>query len=146
MGGGGGSTSTTQYQSPRKGVTRRRYGELSTNGFTSQAEYDAYKKGNYNAFGMKRDSAYGTVSLANGTDAEAAAKDWENYMLERQEIATYNAKEQRHKKSPEELSSGVTPDLTIGGDKSKKKDYPTVTQSYDMSPSTASTNQPLGIY
>ena len=146
-GGGGGSVTVSEYQAPRVGVARRKYGELS-NGFQSQAEYEAYKKGNYSAYGMSKNSNYGTVTLKNGVDAASAAKDWENYMAERSEIATYNAKEARRKKSPDELTSSKTVDLSIKSQDEQNKDneVPTITQSYDTSPSTASTSQPLGIY
>lgn len=149
--GGGGSTTSIMYQNPRTGVDRRQYGEKS-DGFQSQEEYDAFQqfkknpKGS-NPYGFKYDSRYGTYTLKNGVDAEAAVTDWQNYENERIETATYNAKEDRRKKAPDELGSSKTLDLSIAGvsDKDKKKN-PTITQTYDTSPSTASTSQPLGIY
>ena len=172
MGGGGGST-TTQYQKPRTGVDPRQYGELS-NGFRSRDEYEEFLAYRDKVEAAKNepkyiegmngelelnpasiiptsdkftyDEHYDTYTLANGVDVEASIKDWNNYENERIEIATYNAKEDRRKKAPDELQNSQTVDLSIKQDKTKDKKVPTVTQSYDTSPSTASTNQPLGIY
>jgi hypothetical protein len=128
-----------------------------SDGITSyRTEYD--EAGFNNALadkGLKYDKNYKRYSLIDsGVDLDAAKEDWSNYTMEREDIATYSAKEARRKQAPTDLtgtSGNVESDLTIkdsksvGGDngegtKTRKK------KAIDTSASTASTNQSLGIY
>lgn len=101
MGGGGSSSNKNIYQKDRKGVATRSYGVLSSNGIQSQEEYDAILKGQ----GVATAARYGTKSLAStGVDYDAAINDWNNYQLERQEIAEYDAKQTRAQEAPDDLT------------------------------------------
>jgi hypothetical protein len=157
MGGGGTSSHTNQYEKERIGVNKRKYGELADNGFQSNDEFKAataaVQSGSTDAtqlkaVGLSYDSTFGRYTLANGTDFEAAQTDWGNYTAERQEVAKYSASEERRKAAPTDLtgtSGNVDYDLAIKTD-DEEKDKTTTTSTVDTSPSTASTNQPLGIY
>lgn len=179
-GGGGGTTYKPVYEPERVSVAKRNYGELSSNGFQSQEDFDAKQKfiQNYKhiprnevgepgivgfaerlahfrrneeemkAIGLKYNEDFDRWTLANGVDYQSAVDDWGNYTSEREEIAQYEAKEERRKSAPKDLagtSGKVDYSLAIkqndkqsSTDKKKKK--------IDKSPSTASTNQSLGIY
>ena len=177
MGGGGGG-STANYEKERQGVDRRTYGQLSKTGFQSRDAYeralagtklkqsaftktttdeygsqstvedtDAYHKALADS-GLQYDSTYNRWSLASGVDFDAAKTDWENYSLERKDIATYDAQEARRKAAPDSLtgtSGKVDYSLAIQED-DKDKDKTTTTIAGDTSESTASTSQSLGIY
>ena len=100
-----------------------------------------------NEYDFTYNTDYNTGTLGNGVDAEAAIEDWLNYRAEREEIATYNAKEDKRKRAPDELSASRTMDLSIATKDGKKPHKEnTITQPYAEYPSTESTNQPLGIY
>jgi len=142
--GGGGQSQQTNYQSDRVGVHKRQYAQLSDNGFQSQAEYDAAVNSHK---GLVYDPTYGTYTLKNGVDFNAAVEDWNNYLAEKQEQDAYNAKEERRKEAPKNLTgtTGAASSLTIGSGSTKTT--PTKkTKLSSSSPSIASTSQPLGIY
>ena len=177
MGGGGGGN-TTEYEKERIGVDTRAYGKLSKTGIQSQEQYDAYKQLVSGASvdstisdlpiisqavgtlketaakdaGLAYDTTYDRYSLANGVDLDAALSDWENYRLEREEMATYEAKEARRKDAPESLtgtSGKVDYSLAItDSDDAKKEDTlsTSVSSTVDTSPTVSSTSQTLGIY
>jgi hypothetical protein len=112
-------------------------------------DVDAYNNYRKSTGNLKYDSTYKRWSLDNGVDLDAALADWENYELERKEIQKYEAKEERHKAAPSSLtgtSGKVDYSLAATKDSDKKKSKKASALTIDESPSTASTNQSLGIY
>jgi hypothetical protein len=98
--------------------------------------------------GLTYNKTYGRYSLTSGVDLDAAKTDWQNYTIEREDIATNSAKEARRIAAPEDLtgtSGKVDYSLGIKDDKEDDK-LSTPTTTYDESASTASTSQALGIY
>ena len=110
------------------------------------AAYGKYTKG---LGGATYDAKWNRWKTSTGVDMEAALNDWSNYAGERTEIAEYGAKETRRKEAPDELtgtSGNVDYSLAITKDDDKKESSVRAIESFDTSPSTASTNQSLGIY
>lgn len=102
MGGGGSSGSNTNvYEKDRVAVARRNYGELASNGFQTQEQYDAAVA---SKTGLNYDKNYNRYSLASGVDYDSAVTDWNNYRMERAEIDEYGAAEERRKEAPDNLT------------------------------------------
>lgn len=146
-GGGGGGSHTTEYQKPRVGVHRRQYAQLSDNGFQSQEEYDAAVNHHQ---GLIYNEKYGTYTLKNGVDFDAAVEDWNNYQDELAEQKEYQAKEDRRLQEPDDFSGtrgGTTQDLTINKNSQVSGvTTPRKKKTVASGPSLDSTQQPLGIY
>jgi len=165
MGGGSGSH-TTEYEPERVGPARRKYGERPTT-FKGQDDYEwAVNQVNKGAYigtkskyrsketdtlsSINYDPTYQRYTLDDGTDLKAAITDWENYINERSEIAVYEASEARRKEAPESLtgtSGNVDYSLSINQEEDDENRTSTISSTtVDISPTTASTNQSLGIY
>lgn len=146
MGGGGAGSHNTEYQNPRVGVHRRQYAQLSDNGFQSQAEYDAAVNKHQ---GLNYDSKFGTYTLKNGVDFDAAVGDWNNYQNELAEQKAYQAKEDRRLQEPTDFAGtrgGTTQDLAINKNSQVSGITKVRKSKTNSGPSLDSTQQPLGIY
>jgi len=109
----------------------------------------AYKEYTQSLQGAKYDPMWRRWTLGSGVDMEAAFKDWDNYLMEQQEIKEYEAKEERRKSAPDDLTgtSGKV-DYTLADKTKAKKDESSVgsLSIVDESKSVASSSQELGIY
>jgi len=106
------------------------FGKFTEAMFNTTA-YDAARQEHLDTSGLAYDKNYDRWSLSNGVDLDSAIADWENYGLEREEIATYEAAEERRKEAPDDLTGTggqvdyslaiADNDTTTGGTTPKKK-------------------------